>query len=267
MQAIDFIYDGISLSSLGYTICEFDHSSSVRNAAADSARTFHNTSLFQGKYMPFTAVTYDDRLEMTFQIMKYDCRHPDQRTISLEEARFLKRWLCRDAPHKLKMIHEGYDSIYFEGSFNLEEIFYGSQRAGMELTFISNRPFARHEPLLCHSELLTPSDVLHIIDTSDEIGHSYPDLTVTCLTDGDLVLRNSFDNRETAVKNCRKGECLHFEENLIFSTSLDSHAVQDDFNYQWLRLSNSFHSRTNDISSSLPCSIRLSYSPIVKAVI
>ena len=265
MQASDFIYDNISLSSLGYTVCNFGTDSSIDTVTTDSQRSFQNVSMLYGKYLPMTVSVYADRLEMTFSICKNpEFTNPD---MSVEEVRFMKRWLNRPTYHKFKIVHEGFSGIYFEGSFNIEEQRFAGYVNGLELTFITNRPFALHEPIFYESDLNGQSDTLSVVDISDEIGWIYPDITITCSSSGDLNLRNSFDGRETIIKNCTEGEVITFTPNLILQSSNESHPIQDDFNYTFLRISNSLHQRRNQITSTLPCHIHISYSPIVKAVI
>ena len=266
MQDFDFIYDNISLKSLGYRVCEFDSRSSIYTATTDSQRTFENTSMYGGNYFPFILATYNDRLEFTFSICKSSCDPHRKAPFTLADIRALKRWLNRPEPHKFKIICKEYADYYFEGSFNVQELFFGNLRVGLELTFVSNRPYGLHEPVLYVSDL-TPSQPLFITDLSDEIGSIYPDITLTCNETGDLTLTNSFDSCETIVKRCTTGETLHFSPALHLSSSSLAHKIQEDFNYTFLRISNSMYCRTNTITSTLPCTIRLSYSPAAKVVI
>lgn len=266
MQDFNFIYDGISLQSMGYMVCDFDSRSSVDKVTTDSQRNFKSTSMYGGKYQPFTVSTYDDRIEFTFNICKRVCNTIQESTLNLMEIKSLKRWLNRPEPHKFKIIYKEYADYYFEGSFNVQEVFYGNLRVGLELTFISNRPFGMHEPVLYTADL-TSTGVLSIADISDEIGYIYPDLTITCKASGDLELLNSFDDRKTLIKNCKTGEVIHFSPTLLLASSIDSHKIQDDFNFTFLRISNSIYSRANNITASLPCHIRIQYSPIAKVVI
>lgn len=264
MQAFDFIYDDISLSSMGYTVCNFDTDSSINTVTTDSQRTFQHATMFYGKYLPIYASSYSDHLELTFSV----CRMPvfNNPDLTVDDIRFMKRWLNRPTCHKFKIIHEGFSGIYFEGTFNVTEMRFAGYVNGLELTFISNRPFALHEPMLYETDLLTSTDYLDIFDLSDEIGSIYPDIQVTCKSAGSLSIINSFDERRTTVANCRDGEIITFTPYLIIESNDPEHAVYDDFNFNFTRISNTLYEKKNRITSSLPCHIRISYSPIVKAV-
>ena len=53
----------------------------------------------------------------------------------------------------------------------------------------------------------------------------------------------------------------------MISSSLDSHKVQNDFNWAFFRLENTFRDKKNKITLSLPCTVKITYSPIVKVTI
>jgi hypothetical protein len=45
------------------------------------------------------------------------------------------------------------------------------------------------------------------------------------------------------------------------------HKIADAFNYDWFSLSNTYDRRENAISASMPCTLTISYRPIVKDTI
>ena len=50
----------------------------------------------------------------------------------------------------------------------------------------------------------------------------------------------------------------------MISSSLPSHKIQNDFNWQFFRISSTFKDKENNVTVSLPCSIKMEYSPIAK---
>lgn len=262
MQAIDFIYDDISLCSMGFMICDFDSKSSMDTVTSDSQKTFHNVSMYHGHYFPMTISEYEDRLEMQFMICKFDAS-----PVTMHEATQIKRWLNRPDYHVLRFLDEELTMVYFEGSFNINEVYFSGERYGFELTFISNRPFGLYNSVTYTATLSSAESILEVHDTSDEIGYIYPDMVITCKSDGDLVLKNSFDGRSTTIQNCKAGEVIHISPELQISTSITSHDIQNDFNYTFLRISNDYHNNLNQITSSLNCQIQITYSPIAKVVV
>ena len=135
------------------------------------------------------------------------------------------------------------------------------------MNFVSDSPLVRHEPIKKIFEIIDPkTDKFTFFDISDEIGYIYPDIEIECLSDGNLDIYNSIEDRHTVIKNCSNGEKITFNDNLVMTTSVDPHKIQNDFNYKPFRISNSYESRKNIISSSIPVRITFEYSPYVKVV-
>lgn len=262
----DFEYADEFLSDWGCEICEFDTSNGFETINTDSQLTFESVSQNNGKYLPLTTSYYSDHIEVSLQICRVRC--PDGITpFTVFEVRELKRWLNRPTFHKFKLIQKDWADIYMEGSFNVSEIKFNDLTYGLELTFISNRPFALHEPITHRFELTNDKDAYTFFDSSDEIGHIYPTAIITCLSSGNLELINSQESdRKTIVNNVSQNEVISFTPNLIISSSLSSHQIQNDFNFKFLRVINRYGNRKNIITSSIPVKIELSYSPYVKAV-
>lgn len=153
-----------------------------------------------------------------------------------------------------------------EGSFNVKNVECMGKVYMLELTFISNRPFALHEPITYNFTTSASDKKFTIFDISDEIGHIYPDIEIKCLKAGNLEILNSNENRTTIIKNCKEGEIITFTQELLMKTSSSSHKIQNDFNYQFLRISNSYLNRKNTLTFSIPVQVSLQYTPYVKAV-
>lgn len=265
MNVKDFEYAGEFLSDWGCIVCEIDASNGFDTINSDSQLTFDSVSQLNGKYFPLTTSYYNDHIEITFQICKYRC--PDGiQPFTIYEVRELKRWLNRPDYHKFKLIQPDWADIYMIGSFNISEIKYNDQTYGLELTFISNRPFALHEPITYNFEL-SEGVSYSFYDKSDEIGHIYPSTVITCLSSGNLELINSQESdRKTIINNVSANEVITCNPGLIISTSLSSHEIQNDFNFKFPRIVNKYGDRKNIFTSSIPVKIKFEYSPYVKAV-
>lgn len=102
-------------------------------------------------------------------------------------------------------------------------------------------------------------------DTSYEEGYIYPEMEITIKKDGDLTIHNSIENRETYIANCQANEVITLDYPVIKSLhSSASHNIQNDFNWNFFRVANTYKNSRNDLTISLPCSIKIKYSPIVK---
>ena len=80
---------------------------------------------------------------------------------------------------------------------------------------------------------------------------------------GDFTMYNELEDRTMLIKNCKAGENIIFDYPMI-QTDMDSHAIQNDFNHKFFRIANTFKNKKNVITTNLPCTITLTYSPIVK---
>ena len=50
----------------------------------------------------------------------------------------------------------------------------------------------------------------------------------------------------------------------VIKSSLESHKIQNDFNWNFFRIENKFKDKRNLIQISIPCEIEMVYSPIAK---
>ena len=88
-------------------------------------------------------------------------------------------------------------------------------------------------------------------------------MEITIKKDGDLTIHNSIENRETYIANCKANEVITLNYPVIKS-SISSHNIQNDFNWTFFRVANTYDNSRNDLVVSLPCSIKIKYSPVVK---
>ena len=108
-----------------------------------------------------------------------------------------------------------------------------------------------------------PDKDVFINDVSHEEGYIYPRVEITVLEDGNLNIHNAIEDRYTYIANCKNGEIITMDYPVI-SSSVSSHNIQNDFNWNFFRVANTYENSRNDLTISLPCSIKLEYSPIVK---
>jgi len=267
MLAKDFQFDGEYLRNWGFMICSTEDHSGFESISRDSNLKFNNVSFHQGKLFELTTSEYEDRVEISFQICKYTKTLDRIPEISVYELREIKRWLCQPTFKKFRLIQPEWDNIYMEGSFNISDnLGFDGKIYVLDITFISNRPFALHDPITYRIKTSEANEKYILIDNSDEIGYIYPNMEVMCLESGNLEITNSNENRTTIIKNCLKDEVITFSKELLFHSSILEHIIQNDFNYIFLRISNSYKNRKNILTFSMPVKAEISYSPYVKAV-
>ena len=262
MKAYDFEFDGLRLSDKGFMLCKFD-SGGVETISNGSEITFNTVSTLRGMKHELTSSEYEDCLTATFQICKNYCDYAGDMEIEVEDMRDIMRWLNRKEFHKFKLLDDEYAGIYFEASFNVSRIEINGRLCGFELEMFTNRPFALHEPVIVNIKADEANYTKGILSMSDEEGYIYPDMEITIEESGDLEIYNAAENRTMRITNCKKDEIITLNYPMITS-SLPSHKIANNFNWVFFRLATSFKNRLNEITVSIPCSIKMTYSPIVK---
>lgn len=264
MDICDFTFRNEELSEHGYIICEFDSGSSASTVNTDSQRDIVSIAMFGGKYHPILYYTYKDSLTMELSICKYTDNYEPE-IITPEESSQIKRWLSSPTPQELSFDHPDYIQYHWIGTFNVEEVRFGSDIVGFNLKFTCTAPFAYKDKVKFSGDVTENGTVL-IDDTSDEEGYIYPDMTVTLKGSGKLTITNGYDGRITMIDNCVSGEVLSFSHLLEITSSVSSHQLGDDFNYKFIRINNIYGYTKNKLTFSLPCSYSISYDPIAKVV-
>ena len=269
MYALDFEYDNQYLSDFGFIVCDFNESSGANIVSAGSRIVFNTVSRHRGKKYGLTNTMYDECIQATFDI----CKDPDiydDLEITSDEYRDLVRWLGRHEFLKFQILFDSSDypeiePCYYDASFNIEKVKIGEKLCGLELTMITNAPFGYGEEQVVRLDIANNSQKHTIYDMSDEIGCIYPSMTITCNADGDLTIRNETEVSILHIKNCKKGEIINIDgDTLIVISSVASHDICNDFNYEYFRIGNRYNDRENVISASLPCTLELRYFPIIK---
>ncbi len=273
MFAVDFEYDGQYLSDFGFMICSFESSSGSEVVSAGSTITFNTVPRHRGKKYSLTGTQYDECIQSKFTIAKKACLGEDM-MITKDEYRDLMRWLNRHEFLKFQILDESEDFIepcYFNASFNVEKRLINGKLYGLDLTLETDKPFGYGEERVMTFKL-EAGDQCTVIDTSDEIGHTYPDLTITCNAKGDLRLTNltyakNVDEDFMEITECEAGEIIRvYGDTFIIENenTLDGHNLYDYFNFNFLRIENTYDNRENVITTTLPCTLEIKYRPIIK---
>ena len=262
--AIDFLYDNEKLSDYDMMLCEFDQNSS-ETISVGSNLTFNTVKTNGSDRNYYVGSSYDEPLTTTFQICKKDC-YGKNKYFTSEELNSLLRWLCRkDGYHKFEICQDGYKGIYFMGSFNQpNEIKVGGLVAGLEFTLVTDSPYGYED---IEFDFTTTASVGYsIFNLSTETGHLYPtEFTCKCLESGNLTVHNSIEDRTMEIKNCVKGEIITLDGNhKIIETSVPTHKIYNDFNYNYFRLGNTYGDNLNIITTSIPCEIHIKYASVRK---
>lgn len=262
--ATNFLYANEKLSDYGMILCKFN-SNTLETISIGNNLTFNTVKSGKSDKNFLTSTTYEEPLSTTFQICKHDC-YEDDKYISPEELTSLLRWLSRkDGFHRFKLYQEGFENTFFRGSFNnIQQLKIGGKICGLELTFVTDSPYGYEDISLDFTTAALTG--FNIFNMSNETGHLYPKLfTCKCLKSGDLQIHNSIEDRTTELKNCVKDEIILMDGNhKVIQSSVPTHKLYNDFNYNYFRLGSKYENNLNVITTSLPCEIHIEYESVRK---
>ena len=270
MYLYDFKYDNNSLSDFGFIVCEIDGEPNTNSRGAEVK--FSLAPIQYGRRMVKTGSKYESTLNASFKI----CKDPElfserDMVITADEFRTLERWLNRR--EFLWFCSYDYDEpqvkkAWFHASFTLSKYEVNGQPLAIALNMQTDSPFGYGDEIKETFHFADGNNTQIVVDQNDEIGIFYPDLTIVCGADGDLSVTNETLGRELKIEHCTNGEVItQYGEGMVLSTSLETHDIANDFNYEWLALVNTFDERENVIKATQPCEITVRYRPIWKDTI
>ena len=269
MYASDFEYDGRLLSGFGYRICSFGESGGLEIKETGFPITFTKVSRNRGGTNSLVGTHYEECVQCTFQI----CKDPDRyenTEITNDEYRDLVRWLNRHEFLKFSMLSDadGLDRArcYFNASFNISKIYVSDVLYGLELTAETDAPDG-YGPRYEREWTVPTGGRINMMDISDETGFTRPDITITCNGSGNLVMSNLTTGSTMKINNCVTGEIINvYGDRQVITTNRPSHKIYNDFNFEFLALGNTYGNTENEITFSLPCTVRIGYAPVIKDI-
>ena len=272
MYVYDFEYDGRLLSDFGFELCSFDESDQETTKGAEIV--FTTVPMRNGERFFNAGSKYDKCLSATLQICKDGCLAGEEdMRITNEEFRALSRWLNRREflwfrEHDEDSWRSEMRRPWFRASFTLSKIEIDGKIYGVELEMTTDAPFGYGDEEVINIEFASGALTQTIVDMNDEIGTSFPEADITCGSSGTLKLTNVMTGCQFEVKNVVSSEEIHLSgDTMIITSSVVNHDIANDFNYDFFSIGNSYDSRENEITSTIPCSVTLRYRPIWKDTI
>lgn len=256
------------MSQFGFIICDFDGSSGANTIDTGYTITFTKAKRGNGRKYGLVNTQYEGCLTTTFHIAKNPDDCSDQE-ISNDEYRNIVRWLNRHRFLPFRVIYE-YDRdnepCYFNASFNIRKIIIAERLYGLELTVETDSPYGYGVPFKKTFQLGGNFEA-RFIDYSDDSGFFVPDMKITCGASGNLTITNLLTDTSMSLKNCTEGEVITIRgDTQIITSSISSHQIYNDFNYEFLQIGNSYNNRENVLTATLACTIELSYRPMIKDI-
>lgn len=264
MCLINFKYDNVTLSDLGYMVCTFG-TGGLETVSIGSNISFNTVKNNNSSILKKISTQYDEVYSVTFQITKSECEINSNGEILESEVRKLMKWLNRKDYLKFQPIYDDQASdTYYMGSFNVQAITFSSRIIGLELTFTANAPYGFGETVV-KSSTVSAGGSISLNSDSDEIGYLSTNVVIKCTSAGNLTIKNKQLNETTIINNCVKNETITLDgENKIILSSVSHSKLYNDFNYIFPRIITSYASDKNEYVFSLPCTVNITYSPIRK---
>lgn len=268
MYASNFEYDGKLLSDFGFMVCQFDGSGST-DTEKGSEIAFELASARNGMRKYVAGSSYKNTLSTTFQI----CKDPDfyrdsEMEVTNEEFRTLSRWLNRNEFlwfHSFDHCEPEKQKPWFRASFTLGRIKIDETTYGIELEMTTDSPFGYGDEIVKNLSFTGSGSSVILRDMNDEIGDTYPEMTITCRATGDLTLTDDITGCSCEIMNCHNGEIITMSgDTMIITASRVTHDIANDFNYDFFHFGNTYDNRENTITSSIACDVELRYRPIWK---
>lgn len=268
MLSTDFMYDGQYLSDYGFIIAQITTSDTKTVINEGSVITFEKASSNFGKKYSLLSAKYDGVYTTTFDI----CKNPDLNDdfeITSDEFRDLMRWLNRREYLQFCFIPDKGEETekYYDAFFNVEKIIVKDYLIGLHLTVETNSAMGYGQEQSIKYTVSDTSAIFSLADMSDDIGYTYPDVTIEILRSGDLSIYNHTWQENTSIKNCVLGETITMHGNtMIIETDDENHqkTLGKDFNCQFVKIGNTIKNRYNKLSFSLPCRVTIKYKPNIK---
>ena len=261
---MDFIFDGVALSDLGYVLA---YDGLVSENAVVSSMTYNTVKPALFDVSRKTSHIYESNLTTTFTIMKNPCLFGDTFYMNNDEISELTKWLVRKQYKYFRFVddEDTSDEVWFKVQNTVEKVKEGDHVIGLSITVNANAPygFTRVINVSWDAYKDVPYD---IIVRSDEEGYLFPDTILIPQASGTLNVWNKHDSIHSIIKNVTAGEVITLYGNGVhqITSSNPDHDLSSDFNYNFFRLCNEYGNATNTIVTNMNCNITLSYRGIRK---
>ncbi len=264
MNCQNFVYDEQSSEDYGVIICSFSGSSDGENTAG-SVVTMSTVKAPNSNTWLRTNAYYDEQLEFEFSICKNPCyvNSQEDMVFTAEEQAQIMRWLVKKDYAFLSFDQDGFENIFYNAVITVERYLINGQVTGYTLSVVCDAPWGYSE----ERKMVIDNNQPLLMNTSEEIGYIIPNVTIHVLSNGTVKINNDSYDEETVIYNCSSGETILMTDMMRISTSLPSHfSLYDDFNWNFVKLYNSFNDESNYFTLS-NCTLEISWREIRKAVI
>lgn len=262
----DFSWQGINSDFYGLMIGYLDSAPEDERVLYTYSNTFTRNKDNNGFYMTSSYIEEPIRLNNgELSIVKYDCLTGDY-TMTVDELEEIVLWLTSTKNGKLVIKPFYADNVYLMGMFDeITELKAMGKTVGLSLSFVSTSAHFMKEDETFSGEGVTSLEARIYAKNFGHMKYLYPVYTITPKSSGDLTVTNSMWERSMVINNCTAGEVITIDAlNKLFSSSLMTHELYNDFNYEFVPLVREGSTiAINNFTLSLECDISITYTPLL----
>lgn len=267
MYATDFIYDGKYLSDYHFVICSIDGNESTAEISAGSEITFNQISINNGSKHALTSIKYEKCVTATFDI----CKDPDYyNDIEISEIEHYKiiRWLNRKEFKRFSFRTNYIRRCYYNASFNISNIYVNDMLVGFRLSMFTDMPYGFGDDINISINSTEENQNFIIHNESDETGYLYPIINIKAKNNGSMEIKNlTYENlKPMIIDGCITGENITVDCKNQIITSDKRTDICEYFNFRFLALGSDYFTNENEIVVSLPSTVKITYTPIIKNI-
>lgn len=204
---------------------------------------------------------YKEPMEFTLQVI-----NKDGSDISSEQERAMSKAFCNRGDYEWLFIHdERFGDAWVRAKFYNPQTWTVMEVKGIQYTVQTSSPVAFSDEYENTHAITDTIKTISIYVNNDEEIEIYPELEITMLEAGNLIISNSAetDNTyKTEIKNLQSGEIITIKDENI-TTSRSGHDIMSDSNLICPRL----YDEENTLTFNLKCTVLVKYREYRKLVI
>ena len=258
----NFTYDGISCDEYGVYIGAFNQIETGKMAVMPAADL---KTVRSRRSDIFHIVSQNYSSPLNFEMQLFGRNYG---AITQEHERALKKWLLKKGQYKwFSILDKRYANLWFRANIHSPENIRVNDVIGISFQVSTNAPYAFSD-LIEHSLDFTENAAAAsvYVDNDEEAG-IYPEMEITMLADGDLIITHESDTykkNQSKLTGLKAGEIITVNNEIPFIESTNDtllKKVYDRFSKYWFFLKDG----ENVISVSNHCIVTLRYREIRKA--
>lgn len=235
-----FLYDGVSCELHDIAICRFD--APENKISAGASIKLETCQPAAGYRWNAVSAQYEEPLRISFQFF-----HTDGSPFDSLERRAIAKWLLRnDRIYRWLQFDDSAGGECFQViCTRLDWITYNDYNGG-EAVFIADSPWGYTKEM---KRVIPGNSSLAIHNFSDSFDPIYPSVKLEVKQAGDITISNAIENRDTVLRNCAAGEMIEMNpDTRTITSTVSGHLLYNDFNYKFLRLSQTGQTGKNQIT-------------------